>query len=185
MNKNDIITLNINSDAFYEMKEDFNEVLRRTLMNMNSKASDEASLTLKMNISFADVNITEYDKSGKAICAKKVKKPRFDHKISSVMQIKTEASGTLEGEYELEWSENEQDFVMKPIDDGQESLYDYVMTETVSSNPEVVVLNKYTECSCEVEGDTITIAPIATESDFVCDERAVPELPKDFDIFDE
>ena len=34
MNRNDILTLNIDSNAFAAMKEDFNKVLRRTLSNI-------------------------------------------------------------------------------------------------------------------------------------------------------
>lgn len=54
-----------------------------------------------------------------------IKKPRFDHKISSVMQIKNEESGSLKGEYELVWDDDLQDWIMKPIDNGQQTIFDY------------------------------------------------------------
>lgn len=123
MNGNDILTLNINSNAFQAMKDDFDKVLKRTLGNMQVKESDEATLTLKLNISLTEMDVPDFD-SAYPNAMRKIHKPRFDHKVSSVMQIKTEESGHLKGEYELVWDEDAQDFVMKPIDDGQRTLFD-------------------------------------------------------------
>lgn len=39
--------------------------------------------------------------------------PRFDHKVSSVLQIKDEASGRLGGEFELVYDEARKDYVMR------------------------------------------------------------------------
>lgn len=122
MNGN-ILTLNIESDAFKNMRGDFDKVLKRTLGNMQVKESDEATLTLKISIKLEEVTVPDFD-SDVQDAVKKVHKPRFDHKCSSVMQIKTEESGSFKGEYELVWDEDAQDFVMKPIDNGQGSLFD-------------------------------------------------------------
>lgn len=129
MNSN-ILTLNIDSDAFKNMRGDFDKVLKRTLGNMQVKESDEATLTLKISIKLEEVTVPDFD-SDAADAVKKVHKPRFDHKCSSVMQIKTEESGSFKGEYELVWDEDAQDFVMKPIDNGQGSLFD-------DDNPNIV-----------------------------------------------
>lgn len=123
MNRNDILTLNIDSNAFAAMKEDFNKVLRRTLSNMQTKESDEATLTLKLNIRLTEMVVPDYS-SHDTFATRTIHNPRFDHKINSVMQIKTEESGSLKGEYELVWDEDEQDFVMRPIDNGQRTLFD-------------------------------------------------------------
>lgn len=123
MNRNDILTLNIDSNAFAAMKEDFNKVLRRTLSNMQTKESDEATLTLKLNIRLTEMVVPDYS-SHDTFATRTIHNPRFDHKINSVMQIKTEEPGSLKGEYELAWDEDEQDFVMCPIDDGQRTLFD-------------------------------------------------------------
>lgn len=123
MNRNDILTLNIDSNAFAAMKEDFNKVLRRTLSNMQTKESDAATLTVKLSISLSEIEVPDLNASSD-FATRKAYKPRFDHKINSVMQIKTEESGSLKGEYELVWDEDEQDFVMRPIDNGQRTLFD-------------------------------------------------------------
>lgn len=131
MKDNEILTLNIDSNAFSAMKEDFNKVLRRTLGNMQVKESDEATLTLKLSIKLSETEVPDWD-AASPNAMKTIHKPRFDHKVSSVMQIKTEESGSLKGEYELVWDEDAQDFIMKPIEDGQRTLFDddiYVETE--------------------------------------------------------
>lgn len=129
MNRNDILTLNIDSNAFAAMKEDFNKVLRRTLSNMQTKESDAATLTVKLSISLSEIEVPDLN-AGSNFATRKAYKPRFDHKINSVMQIKTEESGSLRGEYELVWDEDEQDFVMRPIDNGQRTLFDDDMPYT-------------------------------------------------------
>ena len=131
--ENNILKLNINSNAFENMKEDFDKVLKRTLGNMQIKESDEATLTLKLNISLTEMEVPDFE-SEFPNAMRKIHKPRFDHKVSSVMQIKTEESGHLKGEYELVWDEEAQDFVMKPIDNGQTSFDDFVQTTAESQD---------------------------------------------------
>lgn len=137
MNKNDILTLSIDSNTFSALKEDFNKVLNRTLGNMQSKESDEATLTLKLNIKTMEIEVPDFE-SSRSGATRKAYKPRFDHKISSVMQIKTEEAGSLKGEYELVWDEDQQEFVMRPIDNGQQTIFDDAITAdyvTVDDEP--------------------------------------------------
>lgn len=122
MNKKDL-ALTINSDTFTAMKNDFDKVLTRTLSNMLGKESEDATITLKLSISLREDEAPDFEATyPNAIRA--IQKPRFDHKISSVMQIKTEESGSLKGEYELIWDKDKGDYVMRPIDNGQQSLFD-------------------------------------------------------------
>ena len=113
--KENVLVLTLDSDAFSKLKEDFNTVLKRTLGNMESKESKEATLTLKLNITLRDDEVPDFDSADKD-AKRKIHKPRFDHKISSVMQIKSE--------YELVWDNELNDYVMKAIDNGQGSLFD-------------------------------------------------------------
>ena len=142
MNEN-VLVLTLDSNAFEKMKGDFNKILKRTLGNMQTKGSDEATLTLKLNISLTEQDVPDYDSPNPA-AMKTIQNPRFDHKISSVMQIKNQESGTLNGDYELVWDDSIQDYVMKPINDGQMSFTDndcpvytdgYVVEETKSLPP--------------------------------------------------
>jgi hypothetical protein len=55
---------------------------------------------------------------------KTVLAPTFSHKVSSVLSIKDEASGALFGDYELVWDRENMTYIMRPIEDGQTSIYD-------------------------------------------------------------
>lgn len=125
MCKNDVLVLTLDSTAFSKMKEDFNSILKKTLGNMQIKESREATLTLKLNISLTDAEAPDFSVPYEN-AMRNIKKPRFDHKISSVMQIKNYESGSLKGEYELVWDDELQDWIMKPIDNGQQTIFDFV-----------------------------------------------------------
>ena len=123
MKRKDIIPLDINSDAFETMKRDFDKVLKTTLENMQIRGSNEAALTLKLNIGLAQIEIPDYESSEEG-ATRIIYKPRIDHKVNSVMSIKSEESGRLSGEYELAWDNFRQNYVLKPIDDDQIDLFD-------------------------------------------------------------
>lgn len=136
-NRNLVLTLE--SNAFAKMKEDFDNILKRTLGNMQVKESHDATLTLKLNISLEETDVPDFE-SPFENAMKTIHKPRFDHKVTSVMQIKNEESGSLKGDYELVWSEEMNDYVMKPIDNGQRSFFDdeiYADAEAVHEEDEV------------------------------------------------
>ena len=63
MNRSDILRLNIDSNAFAAMKEDFDKVLRRTLSNMQAKESDAATLTVKLSISLSEIEVPDLNAS--------------------------------------------------------------------------------------------------------------------------
>lgn len=111
--------MNLKSDAFNSMKDDFNKVIKRTLLNMENKDSEDAEITvkLKINLTKNEAGIENGEKKYTTI-------PRFSHKVSSVMQIKDELSGSLGGNYELVWCEERQEWIMKEIRDGQSSFFD-------------------------------------------------------------
>lgn len=114
--------LNINSNTFEDMKNDFNKVLNRTLTDMRCKKSDEATLTVKLNISLSELEVPDLEAASRQALRTAVK-ACFEHKVSSVMQIKTEKTGELGGQYELVYYGNTLGFVLKPID-GQQTLFE-------------------------------------------------------------
>ena len=113
--------LNIDGEAFTSMREDFNKILKKTLGNMEEKASNNAELTIKLKIELVPsfVPPAQSDQEGRAIL-----KPKFEHKISSVMNTKFEEAGSTKGDYELVWDENLQDYIAKPIGYTQTSIFD-------------------------------------------------------------
>ena len=85
------LELSLKGDAFLLLKDDFDLVLERTVNNMKAKGSDEATITLKLNILLEkSTNFTDDDEQ-------EVDKPTFTFDISSVMQVKDKKSGVLGG----------------------------------------------------------------------------------------
>ena len=125
MNNAKALDLNLNGDTFDGMKNDFNIVLQKTLTNMERKGSRIAEITLKMKMSLSnervpDLTIVNYEAKRDVIM------PKFEHKVSSVIQIKDEVTGSLNGNYELIWDGERGEYVMREIVDGQVSMYDDV-----------------------------------------------------------
>jgi hypothetical protein len=118
-----IFDLNLDGDAFEALKADFNAVLRKTISNMEQKGSYVAEITAKMKISLSservpDLSTVNYEATRDTIV------PKFEHKVSSVIQIKDEVNGSLNGRYELIWDAERGEYVMREIFDGQISMYD-------------------------------------------------------------
>lgn len=113
MYSNDM-NLSLNGDTFSILKEQYDSVLNRTLGNMEMKGAEEATITVKVGIKLERTSV-----SGRNIV-----RPTFKHDISSVMQVKDKVSGELVGDYQLVWDDDEQQYVMRKIDNGQTSLFD-------------------------------------------------------------
>ena len=112
------LELSLKGDAFLLLKNDFDVVLERTVNNMKAKGSDEATITLKLNILLEKgTNYTDSDES-------EVDKPTFTFDISSVMQVKDKKSGVLGGDYYLELDNQSKKYVMRRIGDKQKSMFD-------------------------------------------------------------
>lgn len=87
---------------------------------MESKSADEATITLKLAISL-EKESTNFGEEPKQIT-----RPTFKHDISSVMQVKDKVSGTLKEDYELVFDEEEGKYVMRPISNGQMTIFETV-----------------------------------------------------------
>ena len=119
------LELTLNSSTFAALKADFDQVLKNTLRNMQEKGSEAAEVKVSLKISFVKdeksyIQIADLDDRREIII------PKFDHKVSSVLQIKDEASGTLGGEFALVYDDVREDYVMREIINPQTSLGDYL-----------------------------------------------------------
>jgi len=112
--------LSLNGDTFTALKEDFDSILARTLSNMETKGANEATITLKLGVSLEKAMLT----FGEDMEQKETVKPTFKHDISSVMQVKDKKSGSISGDYELVWDNDEHKYVMRAITNGQLTLFD-------------------------------------------------------------
>lgn len=115
--------LTLNDDTFNALKQDFDHVLSRTLDNMQKKGSEYAEVKVVLKISLLDGEtakvLLDTDSKPDMIV------PRFDHKVTSVLQIKDEASGTLGGNYELAFDAESGGWKIREIISPQQSLQDY------------------------------------------------------------
>lgn len=121
MNNQNTLTLKIESEAFAPLRTDLNTILKRTLTNMEHKQSDTAEISVKLKIELAKMPIRDdaFDDN-----LRYTVRPKFVHKVSSVLQVKDEESGSMSGEYELVWDDEAGEYVMRPIHDPQISMDD-------------------------------------------------------------
>ena len=79
--------IGIENSAFDRMREDFDRMLQATIGNMLKRQTDSASITIKLNIVLDSEEYgEEFDRHTRTV-------PKFDHKITSVFQTKSEVSG--------------------------------------------------------------------------------------------
>ena len=122
MNKHDW-PLSMQHDTFNALKADMDMVLKTTLSNMELKGSDKAKMTVTVDISLdmdsaPDHSFSAYETTRNVII------PTFKHKVSSVMQIKSEKTGVLGGEFELVWDGENGQYLLRELTNGQRSFYD-------------------------------------------------------------
>lgn len=118
------MALNLESEAFNAFKADFNMILKNTLTTMQQKEVEESSITVKFDVLLMQLlnpNVDSPDSSGE----RSITSPTFKHKITANMKIKTEKGGAVGGrDFELYWDRDKRDYIMRPIKDGQTSMFD-------------------------------------------------------------
>lgn len=99
------LPLSINSDAFENLKIDFDDMLMRTIVNMNSKCAEQGSISIKLNI------YLERNDDGTVI------KPTFQHSVSSAVSIKDKVVGEVTGDYEMVWDDTAGNYALKSLNE--------------------------------------------------------------------
>ena len=102
--------LSINGEAFDDMRSDYDQSLQRLVKRMIEKGITVGEMNAKTKIFIG--------KDGEII------KPRFEHKIGSAMQIKSEASSEFEGDVELFEDNETGKIIMRPREDPQMTIFD-------------------------------------------------------------
>ena len=114
--------LTLDSETFSGMSRDYNFVLQRLLETMRDRDCDEGSITLNLKISLKSEYIPNYDPNVQGE-SREVKKPKFEHKISSSVKITDEKKGTLDTEMELVMDDDTGMYVLRPIVNTQQSSF--------------------------------------------------------------
>ena len=82
-----------------------------------------AEIAVKVKITLTPDSAPDFSVAGSQQ-TRSITKPKFDHAVSAVIQKKEKKTGTLSGNYELVWDRETCQYVMRPIDNGQTSLFD-------------------------------------------------------------
>lgn len=118
-------TLTLDSDAFNSLKSDFNQILRSTLNNMIQKEGEKAEVKISLKITLTQSTAPDLEEH-RYEAEREVIVPKFEHKVTSVLQYKDEKSGITGGaEYELVWDKDAMAYVMRPIKNAQMDLFEY------------------------------------------------------------
>ena len=112
----------MDSEAFAKLRLDFDKLLSQTIRSMMQKQSSSASLGLKLDIELERTTVID-NRAPDGV--RSVILPRFTHKVSSVIQMKTEEKGKTEGAYELSWDDLRQEYTMLPIGNEQITFEQY------------------------------------------------------------
>lgn len=117
------LPLSLKSNTFNALCSDFDQVLRATLQGMSDTSQDVAEVNVKVKVTLTPDSAPDFTVAG-GQQTRSITKPKFDHTVTAVIQRKEKKTGTLSGNYELVWDRETCTFVMRPIDDGQSSLFD-------------------------------------------------------------
>ena len=120
MNKH-IKQINIQSEVFENLRKQFDEVVQRTLTNMETKNCDHAEISVRLSVDIVKYEDLYREKDGTTMKTL-VRKPVFAHKVASAMRIKDSVEGIFCEDYEL--VHNGLEFVLVPIGSGQTSLFE-------------------------------------------------------------
>lgn len=122
MGRENITRLDIESSTFDEMRQSFNRALQGTLANMEARHSDEATITLKLAICINHLSAPDPE-SIEGNC-RIIQKPTIEHKITSVISLKSEIKGALEDDYELIYDGMTKSYALKAVGGEQATVWD-------------------------------------------------------------
>lgn len=117
------LPLSLKSDTFNALCSDFDQIIRSTLSGMEETEQDVAEVNVKVKITLTPDSAPDFSVAG-GQQTRSITKPKFDHTVSAVIQKKEKKTGTLSGNYELVLDRESCCYVMRPIDNGQVSMFD-------------------------------------------------------------
>ena len=140
MNKTiQVETLHIDDETFRKMRVDADQVLQKLLKSMAEKGSLDGRLTIAIDISFTEETVQNKDSNIEGDI-RVVHTPKFQHKVSSVLQIKNEQKGDMNCDgMEMVYDELKKEYVLRPITGREQmNIYDFDMEYTQPDNGEFV-----------------------------------------------
>lgn len=131
--------LRIEADTFEKLRRDANIVLQRALGTMKEKESMEGKVSISVDIKLVPEFIPNYDPNVKGE-TRKILKPKFDHKVTSAINIKNEEKGSVNPEMAMVWDEEKQEYVSTYVNNTeQRSIFDTDFQEAMNEPDEDAV----------------------------------------------
>ena len=136
--------LRIEADTFDKLRRDTDIVLQRALGTMKEKESMDGKVTITIDIKLIPEFIPNFDPEVKG-GTRKILKPKFDHKVTSAINIKNEEKGSVNPEMAMVWDEDKQEYVLTYVNNTeQRSIFDSDFQEAMNApedkEPEVPLL---------------------------------------------
>lgn len=103
----DVMPITIDGEALASLRTDIDTMMARTLKTMAMTQNGEATVSVKIKITLNKEVIPTEDGVRNAV------RPVFEHDVQSVVQTKDKTSGSMNGEYELVYDEETDEWVMK------------------------------------------------------------------------
>ena len=121
--KNDML-MSIGADAFAEVRWSFDRILNTVLKKMKIRDSDQAAITLAVDIKLENVR-TANTETGEIL---NVKNPRITYKVSHKLTYKNEdsESGEIQQADSFLVCGKDGQWMIRQIEDGQMEMQDYV-----------------------------------------------------------
>mgnify|MGYP000541828496 FL=1 len=118
------ISLGISGEAFEAFRRDFDAMLQNTIYTMEQKDSKEAEITVKFSVTTALDTVPDIE-ANYPDAKRDVKRPYISHKITSKLTLKSEKAGAVvDSNVELVYDKQLCQYVLRPLDDGQTSMFD-------------------------------------------------------------
>lgn len=130
------LELTLDSETFEGLRRSFDIVMQRLMRSMTETNSDEAKITIGVDVKLDTEFIPDYV-DGKQNGGRDVRKPSFKHKVSSSIKVKDEASGNNNTEMELVYDEETKTYILKPVLGGEQmTMDDYLRRQSNSQDVE-------------------------------------------------
>lgn len=124
LSKANIREVSIKGDTFEAFRDDFDEILTKTLDNMREQDLSEAEITVKMKVKTIkkEVEASTVSNAGEKRTAIV---PTFNHTISTAYKVETKVDGQLAANQELLYDEASGQYILIDIFTGQQSFWNY------------------------------------------------------------
>lgn len=127
--------LRIEADTFEKLRRDANIVLQKVLGTMKDKASAEGKVSIALDIKLVREFIPNFDPEIEGE-TREILKPKFEHKVTSAINIKNEEKGGVNPEMAMVWDDDKQEYVLTYVNNTeQRSMFDSDFQE-VMNQPE-------------------------------------------------